>query len=530
MIKMSMNKENKIDIIKNFLAYAVLLAATLIIVFNNLVISPQYEMVYSQYNQSIFYLIGKLMKSGKTLYVDMIDHKGVYIFLLHYLAEVICETKHFGLYLIGSTFIFVTALYIYKLQMLLSSKSAKSANFNRVIAVLLSIFSIILQTLYSISYGSLQCETFVSTALVISVYHFCKSIINDEFNYKTTLLYGIMFSFIVFIKANYALAFLFFAIYILIRNLNDKRNDAIVKHLIYGIFGVVIGMLPGIIYCAHKGIIAEMIHNTFVMNMLYSNKPYFGLSSRFSSITYTLGAFKIYFAVIILAFIVMLKIDRSISAENKKCLKGIFITTLILMFSLLYSARDYEYYLIVLIPSLIVILGWIFNIIGEMIFKCHNKVLKLILCLLCALAIVVPSATINYNFGKRLMVKNGEAQLKIAKRIKSAYDKDKSFAINAQNGVYDFFVLGTNLYLYDYMGMLPNFAYFCIPIIEYKHYSEAYTKTFEYINSGRAKYVVVGNGRTLTELFKNTIIERVLNENYSSISFSNGISSLVRKN
>ena len=526
---MFVDNEKKLSAFSKYITYIVLLIATLIIVFNNMVISPQYEMVYSQYNQSIFYLIGKLMKSGKTLYVDMIDHKGVYIFLLHYLAEIICETKHIGLYIVGSIFIFVTSLYIYKLLILILANDNEKNFYSQIIALLLSIVAIVMQTLYSISYGELQCETFVLTALVISIYYFCKSVANGNYSYKTTLLYGIMFSFIVFIKANYAIVFLCFAVHILISELKEKNGNAVTKHFIYGIIGVIIGMLPGIIYCMHKGIIPEMIHNTFTVNILYSNMPYFGLSSRLASIAYTLNAFKFYFIVIIIGFIIVLKIYRTANINIVKCIKCLFVITLILMFALLYSARDYEYYLLILIPSVVVIVSGIFKLILVMTSKINSKILLHLLNSLFVLVVSIIVLLVNSNYGKALMIKNGESQLKIARSIKNAFMNDRSYAINTNNDIYDFYVLGTNLYLYDYMGKLPSFKYFCIPIIEYKYYSEPYTETFEYIKNGNARYVVVGNGRTLTELFKNTGMEIALNEKYSSISFNKGISALVRK-
>ena len=77
-----------------------------------MVISPKFSMVYSQYNQSIFYLAGKLMKIGKIPYVDFIDHKGIYIFFIYYLAEIFNNGKHIGLYIIGSLFISISSYMV----------------------------------------------------------------------------------------------------------------------------------------------------------------------------------------------------------------------------------------------------------------------------------------------------------------------------------------------------------------------------------------------------------------------------------
>ena len=70
-------------IFSNKFIYILLFLIAAVFVYANMVISPKFPMYYAQYNQSIFYLIGKMMKAGKVPYVDMIDHKGIYLFLLH---------------------------------------------------------------------------------------------------------------------------------------------------------------------------------------------------------------------------------------------------------------------------------------------------------------------------------------------------------------------------------------------------------------------------------------------------------------
>ena len=143
-----------------------------LLIYNNMVISPKFSMVYSQYNQSIFYLAGKLMKIGKIPYVDFIGHKGIYIFFINYLAEVFNNGKHIGLYIIGSLFISISAYMVYKISLLIinDDKENISTSNSIIFKKLISLISSILYTMLTISYSSLQCETFISTFLLISIY------------------------------------------------------------------------------------------------------------------------------------------------------------------------------------------------------------------------------------------------------------------------------------------------------------------------------------------------------------------------
>ena len=63
-----------------------------------------------------------MIKSGKIPYKDVIDHKGIYILLIHYFAELLGSSNHIGLYIIGTIAIFISVLYLYKTFYLINLK------------------------------------------------------------------------------------------------------------------------------------------------------------------------------------------------------------------------------------------------------------------------------------------------------------------------------------------------------------------------------------------------------------------------
>ena len=121
------------------------------------------------------------------------------------------------------------------------------------------------------------------------------------------------------------------------------------------------------------------------------------------------------------------------------------------------------------------------------------------------------------------MVDNGKENLRVAKFVKDGYK-------NATNGIKrNVLVFGAELYLYDYLEVLPSFKYFAVPMIEFKYYREPYIETLEFIASKKSEVLIVGVGATLGEFYKNTNAKDIINNNYRLIAFSDGRSVLKSK-
>ena len=522
---------------------AILFIFTIAIVFCNMVISPQYEMVYSQYNQSILHLIGKMMKSGKVPYRDVIDHKGIYILLLHYLAEVIGESNHIGLFIIGTIFIFISVLYLYKICYLINIKNDISIQPASIIAIIASLTFASIHSLYVVSYGTLQSETFVVTGIIISLYYFLRDVYNNDFALGHTMLYGIIFAFIIFIKANYAIYFLWIAVYIFYKTKNvthevlsdtigekhhESTSTAITKillHIKYGILGILIGIAPAIIYAIFNNCFSEMFYYTFTVNAIYSRAPYFGFDSKLDSVLYTISQFKNIYLFLMIGLLASIIINWK-EFKGKKIrivLINSFAIMIILIIATLTSGRDYSYYLIVLLPFLCMIINEVCKSIYLILNVIKIKFIKNIIVTLMILSLLLATWIITLSQGRDLMIKNGKEQLKVAKFIKDSYNK--VYAGSKKK----LFILGSELYAYDYIGVLPDFKYFAIPMIELKYYSEPYTDALEYLKSKKADVVVAGVGASMSEFYKHTDLKTILDNNYSLIGFNFGRTVLSSK-
>ena len=77
-------------------------------------VSPLYSLMNMQYNEWLYYLIGKGMVNGKVPYLDLLDHKGPYLFYFFGIANII-SYKHIGLYLITLVIYSLIAVFSYKI-------------------------------------------------------------------------------------------------------------------------------------------------------------------------------------------------------------------------------------------------------------------------------------------------------------------------------------------------------------------------------------------------------------------------------
>lgn len=507
------------------ISYIILLDIVCIFVYMCMVISPLYPGAYFGYNQSIFHIFGKMIKAGKTPYVDMTDHKGIYIFMIHYLAELIGEKNHLGLYIVGVITLFVCCIYIYKLLYSINKENNCPALISSIIAIISSISFLVFQNLTSISSNGLNCETFATLGIVISLYYFYNDVKSESYKLLHTFLYGIIFSFILLMKSNYTIYLAVIAVVIFMHYFRSKEIDQIVRHLIYGIIGIVAGLLPGILFSIYKKCLKEMIYYSFTVNFKYSNAPYLGLDTRIASILYATSVFMPIFIVLLMGMAVSIFIEKKANNNftSSKVYKYFAIMMALLMLATLMSARDYYYYLLVLLPFLSIIINEILIYIYKNVSKTKNKIVKTIITAAVLIISIASLAGINYKYGIEPMIKNGQIRLKIARAVKSNFDNDIKLANKS------FFVLGSELYLYEYLDVLPNFKYFCTPVIAMKYLEEPYLETVNYLENKGASMVVVGIGPTMKEFYENTNVKEVLDRNYSSIRVYQGRSILKTK-
>ena len=506
------------------LSYFIIFVATFTIMFFTLAISPKFPTYYFQYNQQIFYIIGKMMKNGKIPYVDMIDHKGIYIFILHYIAELICENNHIGLFLLGLISMYLAAIIIFKLVLLFTNQNTKSISI--FIAIIVSILSVVLQCIYYFSMGPLQCETFILPLISYSIYLYCKSILNSDTDSvpKSMFIHGVLAGVILFIKANYCLFYLSIIILTLNSLLKNKNYKQIYLCFLYGIAGVFVAILPGLVYCIANNCLYEMIYNSFVVNAIYSKAPYHGVDTKLGSIILSIKEFKNFFIILLIILICSYKII--LRTNYVKVLKFLLVSFLFLTISIFMSARPYFYYLILLFPYLCIGLFLIIEYFYELIEKNNNKLLCNVSVTIFTTINILVSVVLLYNDGYKKMIEDAKVRDETIRIVKSAY-YNRPFNIgNSDNAL----VVGTSIYLYNELNILPDFQYFCLPIIMSKYYERPFVEICKYIAERKPDIIILSSYQTImADNDAKVNIFNAIQNNYEVMVSSKGVTILKKK-
>ena len=109
------------------LVYMLIIVIFSFIFFYNFnAISPVNDEIVFENDLAIFYTAGIAMKRGLALYKDLFDHKGPYVYFLFYIASLISEVNHMGVYILFSIFFSILFIIIYKIILLYTENKSIS--------------------------------------------------------------------------------------------------------------------------------------------------------------------------------------------------------------------------------------------------------------------------------------------------------------------------------------------------------------------------------------------------------------------
>lgn len=446
------------------------------LVFINTAMSPLYDTAYITHDASVFYVIGRGMKEGLLPYKDLFDHKGIYIYILYFLAAFIGEKKSIGLFIIFAILVSIFSIFVYKIIKIYSDDK------NKFISFFATLFLVVLSISLCFSHGALLCEYLALDTIVISMYLMIKNIFLETVSgYKPIYMFvnGILAAINLFNKANYTLYFLAVAIYVFVDLVFFKKNIILlIKNILAGILGLIIGVLPCVVYGLYTGCLKDMLYCTFTFNFDYVDDISIDLPkevhTKFEAFIYTCTRyinlyFMLFFNIFYIIASTIYKKKNLTAHELSKKIRFIFFYILAVIFlsiSIFAALTGYTHYQSLLIPFLFPLIVWF----AEGIYKCfigdNSKKISKVLCI-CILFIA--TMCVSYVIGGY--------QLKINFDMNSskAYSvKKKISPIVKLDGRSKILCYGFGTYYYNYLGVMPKSKYFYIPGISYEKFSEPY--------------------------------------------------------
>ncbi len=447
-----------------------------IMLFVNSTYSPIRDLSYLNYDSTIFYIIGKGIKYGLTPYIDLIDHKGPYIFLINYLGVLTSEYRHLGIFMVYLLINLIDTKILYKIVDVFSKND--KVKFLTVLSI------VILQNTYYFSYGGMKCETFLLPFIHGGEYLCLKGIEEEHFGWKNTFVIGILAGVIIFTKANLILCFVPIVIIMLFDS--KMKIGTLLHHFFYGTFGVVVGAAPALLYAIATKTLKEMIYYTFTLNFLYSRDLFF----RYSDLAEAFSETFIKYSVIVLLSVVSIYFLYRILKNYKSLLFMYYIlvvaSTIVAVFLAL---RPYSYYasplVICLFPISICAYSFIFGISETERYEEKNLQIKKKKSIPFMIVIFV-LMIISYIFSWQATKINNERQYIISKEMKKLQlkdeykDKDKSTL-----------VVGAILSIYNELDIFPNVHFFATPYIKKDTYSAPYDEIIDSIKNKDNEWLVL---------------------------------------
>lgn len=144
-------------------------------------------------DSSVFLLLGDRLHKGFTLYKDIFDHKGPFLFFLEWLGLFIPSPTYSGVWIIELINMFAVAVIVMKTAALFSS--------SRKVWVFTCIVTIFLGGMQAYDEGNYS-EEYALPWIALSLYIFLKYFISKNYKKRDIILLGISFSLILLLRAN----------------------------------------------------------------------------------------------------------------------------------------------------------------------------------------------------------------------------------------------------------------------------------------------------------------------------------------
>lgn len=423
---------------------------------------------YMGTDSSVFFMIGRGMNNGLVPYKDMFDHKGFYLYVLNYFAALITEKNGMGVVLVETIFFSINTYIVYCIL-----RKYKFEQYLTVVAALL--FDGLAVNYFTYQGGNIV-ETYGMTLQLIAIYLVDEDNKNEE---NTTehkpilmLLHGVCVGVMLGLRANSVFMWIGIAICIFFRLIFNKKYVNIICNMFMGIFGVIIGLMPMILYGVFTRSLKEMYFQMITYNLMYLGDEI----SIGKNLVKSLSTLTISWVWILLIVSIVIVLRSSISAWYK--------TEYIMMlgFSLVsvcMSGYTFGHYFEYLIPLLLPVIGYMVKLLAG-IKKNFWK--KAVVCI-CFLGSIV----VNLRFPIKVFANN---MSKIY--VNAAYEcKDILEERNILNKNTKILVTNNNVLFYNKLGVIPSIKYFYTPATSYEVFPDAVDEQTESILSGENDVLVV---------------------------------------
>ena len=317
-------------------------------------------------DDGVFSYFGRAMTYGYTPYVDMFDHKGPVIYFINFFGHLIGGRT--GVWVMQIINLAVTLVFCFKTLLLFVRKRW---------AYLTTIFMLILMV-WCFPPGN-HVEEFAQSFLFISLYIFSQFFMKDENLSKVKLMIlGFCFACVLMLRINMVALWAVFCLVIVIKFVKEKKYARLGKFALWFTVGIMILLVPLVIYLLVVGGLWECIYQSIIFNVAYTGdgveaESFMTVTKYFANIIISRGNF---LGLSILAYIGCFVQYFKLKKDNDKSKHNFYIFVIAyLIFSVLnflmltMSLRRDQHYFQFYYPAVPVMTAIAFNGIENFIVK-----------------------------------------------------------------------------------------------------------------------------------------------------------------
>ena len=213
-------------------------------------------------DSSVFITMGRGMLSGKIMYKDLFDHKGLYMYFLNFLGA-LSGRSLMGLFIVETVFMFACAMIVYALFSMYASQKVSFAG--------MQIF-----LLFALRHGNMEggnlTEEYTLVFQLFSVYLVARYLNSGRTAHPAPymFLHGIAAGIVLFLRPNMIMMWGAVAILVGVDLLGHKDFRGFLRNLAAGLLGMLAGTAPVILYLVVNDAVKDAVFAVFTYNTIYT--------------------------------------------------------------------------------------------------------------------------------------------------------------------------------------------------------------------------------------------------------------------
>lgn len=410
----------------------------------------------SHTDSSVFRVVAEYIKEGRMPYKDTFDHKGPLLYILNFIGISLADYK--GIWLVEFVCLFIALFFMYKIARLRLNKATSLIS----IGVASSLLHVYFQN------GNLT-EEYALPFIAISLFIFIDYFLNNKITCLRLIACGFCFAAVCLLRINMVSLWIAFCIAVLVKTLVNKQYKELRIFILYFILGIIIIVLPIMIWLFVNDAFMDFIDSYFVFNTMYIsegnatyklNKVIDLINKYFEfKLEYITNAPAIinklftacFFMVSPLTFVSFVYLVIA-SIKNKNYLNiGYLVYFLFTIFLICIGGRIYPHYGMIIIPLITYPIVKSVEYIIENFKKKRSKLLIGILGIsfICFSFLGVQNVISNFNS----MNNQSDEKIQVAKFIKQNSDEDSKITVFGNENI--IYLLSERMPASKYSYQLP---------------------------------------------------------------------------